>query len=87
MRDKYLNESDGCEQNFNHASTLSVSLSRASGYRNKRVDLYTGCLGPRVPTERLGELIDAIDKATGTGKLLEQRKQLRAKGGATTGKV
>jgi len=77
MRDRYMNEADGCEAVFNHASSLSISLSRGRGHRNKSVELDTGCIGPRVPTARITALIEAIDKVTGTDTLLKQRKQLR----------
>ncbi|WP_288379513.1 DUF6438 domain-containing protein [uncultured Massilia sp.] len=85
MRDRYRDRTDGCEYTYMDASTLSISLTRASGHRNKSVDRYTGCLGPRVPTERIGALIDAIDKVTGTAALLEQRKRLRPQNGETAG--
>lgn len=58
-------------------STLSLSVSRGRGYRNKSVDLYTGCLGPTVSTERINALIKAIDQVTSTGALLEQRTHAR----------
>lgn len=76
MRNSYQNEADGCESLFTDMSTLSLSVSRGRGYRNKSVVLYTGCLGPTVPTERINVLIKAIDQVTGTGALLERRKQV-----------
>jgi hypothetical protein len=77
MRDSYQNEADGCEHTMSDMSTLSFSVHRGHGHRNKSVVLYTGCLGPTVPTERIDALIKAIDQVTGTGALLEQRKQAR----------
>ncbi len=77
MRDSYLDGADGCEDTFTDMSTLSLSVSRGRGYRNKSVVLYTGCLGPTVPTERINVLIKAVDQVTGTGALLERRKQAR----------
>lgn len=87
MRDRYRDKTDGCDIYFMDASTLSIGLTRARGYRNKSVELYTGCLGPRVPTTRIGELIDAIDKVTGTAALLKQREESRPKDGEKAGKV
>ena len=77
MRDRYQDEADGCENVFTDMSTLGFSVSRRQGLRNKSVVLYAGCLGPTVPTERINVLIKAIDQVTGTGALLEQRKQAR----------
>ena len=76
MRDSYQEKVDGCEDMFTDLSTLSFSITRGHGYRNKSVLLYTGCLGPNVPTERINAMVKAIDQVTGTGKLLERRKQL-----------
>jgi hypothetical protein len=81
MRDSYQERADGCENTFTDMSTLSLSVSRGRGYRNKSVVLYTGCLGPTVPTERINTLIKDIDQVTGTGALLERRKQARQSGG------
>ncbi|MCC2956316.1 DUF6438 domain-containing protein [Massilia sp. IC2-477] len=75
MRDRYSEAADGCELPATDMSTILVSLSRGRGYRNKSVEIYTGCLGPSVPTERINALIKAIDPVTGTGALLEQREQ------------
>ena len=83
MRDSYRNEADGCNDSFSDMSTLSLTVSRGRGYRNKSVELYTGCVGPTVPTERINALIKAIDQVTGTGALLEQRKRLRPLDGAS----
>jgi hypothetical protein len=77
MRDSYRNGADGCEHTFTDMSTISLSVSRSRGYRSKNVALDSGCLGPTVPTERINALIKAIDQVTGTGELLEQRKQVR----------
>jgi hypothetical protein len=55
-------------------STVSVTVSRGRGARDKRVALYAGCLGAGVPAGRIDGLIKGIDRETGTGKLLEQRK-------------
>jgi len=77
MRDRYVDKADGCVNSFTDMSTLTLSVSRGRGYRNKSVDLYTGCLGPTVPTERVNALIKAIDQVTGTGALLEQRKLIK----------
>jgi hypothetical protein len=81
MRDSYQEGADGCENMFTDMSTLSLSMSRGRGYRNKSVALYTGCLGPTVPTERINTLIKDIDQVTGTGALLKRRKQARQSGG------
>lgn len=81
MRDSYVTGADGCEETMTDMSTLSLSVSRGSGDRIKSVSLYTGCLGPTVPTERINALIKAIDQVTGTGALLEQRKQARRRDG------
>lgn len=75
MRASYLNEADGCEHTFSDMSTLSVKVSR--GQRHKSVDLYAGCLGPTVPNERVDALIKVIDQVTGTGALLDRRKQVK----------
>lgn len=85
MRDRYVDKADGCVDSFTDMSTLSLSVSRGRGYRNKNVDLYTGCLGPTVPTERVNALIKAIDQVTGTGALLEQRKLVKPPGGGAAG--
>ena len=81
MRDHYRDETDGCEHTFSDMSTLSVTVSRGRGQRNKSVELYTGCLGPNVPTPRIDALIKAIDRVTGTGRLLDQRKQKKSSDG------
>jgi len=81
MRDRYQDEADGCEFTASDMSTLSLSMSRGRGFRNKNVVLYTGCLGPAIPTERIDTLIKAIDRVTGTGALLERRKQARQRHG------
>ena len=81
MRDTYQHEADGCESTVADMSTLGVSVSRGGGQRNKSVVLDTGCLGPTVPTERINALIKAIDQITGTGALLERRKQARLSDG------
>lgn len=83
VRDSYRGEADGCEHTFTDMSTLSVTVSRGRGQRNKSVELYTGCLGPTVPAERIDALIKAIDRVTGTGTLLEPRKHENASDGAT----
>jgi hypothetical protein len=83
MRDSYRDEADGCEHTFTDMSTLSVTVSRGRGQGNKSVDLYVGCLGPDVPAERIDALIKAIDRVTGTGILLAQRKQGKPWDGAT----
>ena len=75
-RDSYQEEDDDCEDASTDLSTLSFSITRGRGNRNQSVILYTGCLGPNVPTERINAMIKAIDQVTGTGKLLEQRKQI-----------
>lgn len=77
MRDSYQNGADGCESAFTDMWTISLHVMRGQGYRDKSVVLYTGCLGPTVPTERISALIKAIDQVTGTGALLKQRKQAR----------
>jgi hypothetical protein len=83
MRDSYRSEADGCEHVFTDMSTLSVTVSQGRGQRNRSVELYTGCLGPNVPTQRFDALIKAIDRVTGTGMLLERRKQGKSPAGAT----
>ena len=75
MCDRYLNEADGCADMFSDMSTLSLTISRGRGFRDKSVQLYTGCLGPGIPTERINALIKAIDQVTGTGTLIEQRQR------------
>ena len=75
MRDSYRDEADGCEHVFTDMSTLSVTVSWGRGQRSKSVELYTGCLGPTVPAKRIDALIKTIDRVTGTGMLLERRKQ------------
>jgi hypothetical protein len=77
MRDSYVNEVAGCEQTFSDMSTISFSVSRTGGSRNKHVALYTGCVGATVPTVRINTLIKAIDQVTGTTKLLEHRKNVQ----------
>jgi len=77
MRDSYRDSDDGCESIMTDMSTLGLHVSRDQGHRNKSVILYAGCLGPTVPTARINALIDAVDQVTGTGVLLEQRKQAR----------
>ena len=81
MRDSYQEGADGCESTITDMSTLSLNVSRGRGYRNKSVVLYTGCLGLTVPTERINALIKVIDQITGTGALLERRKQPRQSDG------
>jgi len=75
MRDSYQDGNDGCESIMTDVSTLSLYVSRDQGRQNKSVVLYVGCLGPTVPTARINALIKAVDQVTGTGVLLEQRKQ------------
>ncbi|VXA99701.1 DUF6438 domain-containing protein [Massilia sp. 9I] len=81
MRDRYREEVDGCTFLATDMSTITVGLTRGRGYRNKSVELYTGCVGPTVPTERINTLIKAIDPITGTSTLLEQRKQASRQNG------
>lgn len=81
MRDRYLYDDDVCQLSVNHMFILEISVTRANGYRNKSVRLYTGCIGPQVPTERITALLDAVDRVTGTDALLAQRKQSRARHG------
>lgn len=76
MRDSYQEKVDGCEDVLTNLSTLSFSITRGRGYRNKSVILNTGCLGPKVPTEHINAMVNAIDQVTGTRELLERRKQL-----------
>ena len=80
MRDRYQSAADGCEHAISDMSTLYFMVSREQGERIKTVALDIGCIGPHVPTERINALIKAIDRVTGTGALLEQRK--RAKTGS-----
>jgi hypothetical protein len=63
-------------------STIIFRVSRGQGYGNKSVDLYTGCLGAAIPTERINALIKTIDRFTGTGALVERREQARQADGA-----
>lgn len=77
MRDSYQDGDEGCETAVTDMWTVSLHVSRDQGHRNKSVILYAGCLGPTVPTGRINALIKAIDQVTGTGALLEQRKQAR----------
>lgn len=77
MRDSYQEDTDGCSSSISDMSTLKLTVSRGRGYPNKSVELYTGCMDPTVPTERINELIKSIDLVTGTGALLEQRKRKR----------
>ena len=81
MRDSYQDEKDGCESRMTDLSTLIFHVNRDQGQRSKRVVSYAGCLGPTVPTDRINALIKAIDQVTGTGALLEQRKQAGRVGG------
>jgi hypothetical protein len=83
MRDSYRDETEGCEHVFSDMSTLGVTVRRGRGQRNKSVELYAGCLGANVPTERFDALIKAIDRVTGTGRLLDQRKQKKTLDGTT----
>lgn len=75
MRDSYRTQADGCEHSFSDMSTLSFRVIRGHGYPSKSVEFYAGCLGSRVPLERINALIKAIDQVTGTEALLDQRKQ------------
>lgn len=77
MRDSYQGEADGCEDLMSDMSTLILTVRWEQGAREKRVVLYTGCVGPTVPAERIGTLINTIDSVTGTGALLEQRKRVK----------
>ena len=83
MRNSYQDKADGCESTITDMWTLSLNVSRSLGYRNKSVELYTGCLGPAIPTERIHALINSIDQVTRTRALLEQRKQVRRSEGGT----
>lgn len=76
MRDSYGDGSEDCKDAISDMSTITVAVSRGRGYRSKRVELNTGCIGPTVPTGRIDALIKSIDQVTGTGPLLEQRKRL-----------
>jgi hypothetical protein len=80
MRSHRCNESDrddGCESTFTDMSTIIFRVSRGQGSGNKSVELYTGCLGAAIPTERITALIKTIDRFAGTGALLERREQAR----------
>ncbi len=73
MRDSYQSAADGCENVFSDMSDLHFSVRR--GDRMKTVQFYAGCVGPRIPTDRINALMKAIDQVTGTGALLAQRKR------------
>lgn len=80
MRDRYVNEADGCASVMTDQSTLVLHVNRERGKRNKSVEVYTGCFGGSVPAERINALIAAIDHVTGTGALVERRMQASRRG-------
>lgn len=80
MRDRYVDEADGCASVMTDQSTLVLHVNRGRGKRNKSVQVYTGCFGGSVPAERINALLEAIDHVTGTGTVVERRIQARPRG-------
>lgn len=78
MRDRYAEGDDICDNSVTDMSILSFSVRRGQGKRNKSVELYTGCIGGAIPSDRINALIKAIEQVTGTEALLKQRSKVRA---------
>ncbi len=82
MRDRYEGTADGCTGTVTDMSTLTLHVGRKRRERDKSVELYTGCYGPAIPTDRVNALIKAIDEVTGTGALLERQARPESGGAA-----
>ncbi|WP_288379512.1 DUF6438 domain-containing protein [uncultured Massilia sp.] len=60
----YQDGNDGCRDLFTDAPSLTIGVKRTG--RLLRVNYYTGCSGPAVPSARIHALADTIDRIAGT---------------------